>query len=372
MPDPDIATRIEELRARLTENLDVAELVRDAEARATEWRWASIVSNLTPTPFASEVYAGAPVRWLGGAPDAPGDQHEVGLDAQGRVVLVRARNPALPGYRSLDLYFHEGREIEGIRFDGRDQVVTRLVVELEEDGRPRASVTVHRHSYAVERYRWAGEDGRLLAIDSVVQIDELGPEPITSTYEMRYDGFGALAEILERDADGEVDVTYRARKRSKRAVRDALVSRVREQLLTALGTLDDPSGVTALCLQYEQGEPLPPWLTVLRDDRLRRDEVTLADFAPQEWRVPDGDSQELAGRGDEALAELRADGDNAADMAHDVLRRVVRGTPPDELQSRLGTRTPPLLFAMDLEQADAETNLRDALGASRAKRVLAS
>lgn len=341
-------------------------VVAEAERRAVEWRWTDWGVDLGLIPLQHERFPGTPraISWYERPPQNVPSALHVGFDGEGRVAVIHRHGVGEQPTRIA--WEHRGELIDIVGID--NDLVCSVGRARFCDGRIVAYQSIAPDMCFGETYRY--DDGRLVQI---VMEDADPAASFSMVYDVRYDAFGEVSEVIQTHGDRPPKAVFRARRRSARALRQALAELVRARMLETLAHVREPESVRAICLEYESSAPpLPPALVVGRDARTRAPDATLDDFSAPEWYVPDADVLRLGDDGDwSALAELPDDADKARKLSVDALREVIKGTEPADLARALGREhDPPLLFAMDLERVDATTNLADALGRARAREVL--
>jgi hypothetical protein len=370
--EPPRPALVDELRVRLAEG-DAAwrSALRASEEAAVEWRWAHPYASVVPLRV--EILWGKRTRWLDRRPPASWGACEVGLDAEGRLVLVRepgaVDESGRPVGNALTVIRHDGGLIDiwevhpsrGLQSVGRWLLGEHgRIVDGAEAGPER--------SWRTARFAYDGE--RVVGIEEVWWIDEERAQRGGgwSRADVTYDGDGSLDGIVRfRSVDGATLVDFRAKPLTGRRLADELDRLLREALDAALADLREPHEIRAIGLVYDSLDAAPPTLVVDRSDRLRDlAELSLDDVSPLEWGAAEQDVVDLAAYG----IWPALDEDTGPRPLHRRIRALVKGTDPARVQALLGTPRPPRLLAMDTEREHAEANLADAFGRGAARRIM--
>jgi hypothetical protein len=369
-------------------------LQEEADASATEWHWSRGLSDRGDLrPLASERDG----RRLGRltATRAAGrfaSQDQVGLDSEGRVVVVR-KHDGLGDVTYETFVFHDTARSEAIHFQSPrvgphyswpEEVVNVSWYSFDESRRPTAwHRTFANGGFEWERYHH-DEAGRLLGIDCHF---DLAPEAGDGVHRVqrcmrltpRYGQDGALTaldEEIDGPSGGRRRVWRLPSERKKvaawqRAAHDGLVRRI----LEAVGRAAGDERVAAVGIVYDDAGPvLPPTLGVLTEAEHDRLLAVAGDrefpwylWNPAEWSrfdTPDlslRDEPEPLGVMEELALEWELGG------GHEDGRRMLVAV-ARELNERewpLATTADFVVFASDLELTETTKNARAAVPKDR-------
>jgi len=263
----------EAVQAALVRARDVlarADAVRREAERATV-RWEFVTEGAAehrPEPLVRlRGFGPKQVKRYSERPSPPARTEAYGSDDAGRIVWCRTGERlehdeylrvVADGVESVS--FHEGRAASGA-FTPIETGVVVCTASVSADGRK-----------AFEAFSY-GPDGRLeLVRDRMELTTGLETLPIESETRLHYDQSGRLVEIVKESMRGGEEVVYRAtgrgptRARAAADAEDELVRAVRR--FVSQHAPAEP--VTALLLQYDLEDPLPPAPAFVTDAAWRR------------------------------------------------------------------------------------------------------
>lgn len=362
------------------------QLTANVAAQVTDWRWSRLLSRWQdPRPLAAEREGERLGRLTRARTQGRfRDQDQVGLDAAGRVVIVRNHDGA--GGLSMEHFLvrHFDR-IEAAAFEPRGPSsppsMSRLLwVVLGAGERPlEAHIYWPNGRVASEHYEY-DDAGRLLRIRGTTESDPDYRDAGNTSTELTptYDERGALIAVDQhQECAGQHDrrrvwrlpIDRQQLTSLTKAAEDGLVSRIAD--LVASCRPSEP--LAAIGLLYDFESVVPPMLGVLteseRDNFIHdhRDDVAPYLWNPAEWRwfdAPDlslSNDPELLAVIEELVLEWHMTGDHQP--GRKLLNRAARRL--NEIDWPVPVVADFAVFASDLELVETPTNVRRALPAKR-------
>lgn len=369
---------VDELRARLARGAAAhAALEARIAARVVRWVWATGPLRALSPAFDHELHGWPRGEELAAAPSPRTNQHQVGLDTDGRQVIVRVHQDD-DGHFTRQVFDHRDGVVETWAFGSEAAPATPSAVGTYLLDGPRvvgyASLHAQGESF-VETYEYEGGALKVLR--------RTGSNPaIGGIYVHDYDPAGRIATItMESTSTGRRGVVYQRPTRSLAALLKAIKARLPALIQARVAACPLAGPAFALALVYDPGSTqsmLPPKLALgLESERTAWRASGAAREAlwdAQGFATFDADALEL----DDAalladtleLAPLLTT-EAAMVKAHKVLVDVARAL--NALDWKTITRVTPdfVVYPVDLHLEHLDRDMAAAVPAARRKRLVA-
>lgn len=368
-----------DLQALLAKPPAYAKLKEQAESRVTRWVWGTI-GAYSLRPFYAEILRLGAQQVFEKAPKKPAGYAEFGFDDRNRLTVVRRYNEFKGQYEEDFISYRDGgAEQWSYGHAASDKEKPRSVSVYDFDGpRLQRFRGCGEFSSTVEVYDWKG--GKLVRLQSEARNWRFKPADVRKrVFDFDYDGGGVTIR------SGGSDVYQKPAEpmpKTLKKIGEQLIERIPTLVARAKKKLDGPAFCLALTYDDESYDGLIPPTLVLGQETERRawhgkkkkspetlwdpQQMALYDDDDLDW--DDGDT--LLALGETAGHQLRAAG--SSEPARKVLQAVAKKLNAYPWKSVIPVTADFVVYAIDLEGAHLESNMKASLPAARLSKLRAA
>lgn len=369
----------EPLRAMLADPPSYTKLAKEAESRVSRWVWGTVAAY-SLHPFYAETLRLGAQRTLDKAPKSPDGYSEFGFDERNRLTVVRGYSE-LKGQVEEDFFSYRDNGAEEWSYgpSPAHKEKPRRVSVYDFDGpRLQRFRNCGDFSSVVEVYEWSGQ--KLVRMRREARNERIMPAQVRKQdFDFAYDDGG----VTIRSGDSVIyQKPAEPMAKTLKRVAEQLVERIPTLVARAKKKLDGPAFCLALTYDDESYDGFVPPTLVLGQEKERRawhgkkNKLPETLWDPQQLALYDDDDLDwadddpLLALGETVGHQLRGAG--SSEPARKMLQAVAKKLNTHPWKSVIPVTADFIVYAIDLEGAHLEPNMKASVPASRLSKLRAA